>query len=591
VRDRCYRYNPMRTSRILVLAVAFTLLAPLGAASAGEVDGDLKTGLYSNEFYSEPDLVGVGLASGQKVTFGGTFHDAEENDPGNPGWSNTKEILESVWQAESTPFANVGVQASAAAIASGAYDSKIAAWVGHVKRFLDLGGSRSLIVAPLQEQNGDWTRWGCDPSNYKTAYRKFVDAFAAAGIGETQVRFAWAPNGWTSPGCGSLADYYPGDDIVDVIAISAYNFGTCFSGAKYETPAQVFDPYLNEIRATVNSTKPFMIAQTASPRASCGGDQSAWTRTLIEYLANDPNVVGFVWFNHNKGFDWRVWTGSSLTAGWTDAVAAGNTAYKWPLTDWFAPGPLTVGPPAPEVVPCVSGPCDSAVWIDAGGRWGLWDGLYRSAAVSKFFFGNPGDIPFMGDWDGDGVATPGLFRQSDGFVYVKNANAQGNADLEFFFGNPGDVPLVGDFDGDGRDSVSIWRPSQAKVFVINELGQNGKGLGAADFDFFFGNPGDTPFIGDFDGDGIDTIGLYRQSTGFVYFTNTLATGNADLSFFFGNPGDQILAGDWDGDGDDTVGVYRPSTGKLYVNLTNTNGAADWEGYIGSYPWVITAGKR
>ena len=317
-----------------------------------------------------------------------------------------------------------------------------------------------------------------------------------------------------------------------------------------------------------------------------------WTRTMMAHLAADQNVVGFVWFNFNLGWetDWRVWTGA-LTPGWKQGVQDGSTAYKWPLTDWFTPGELTVGPPAPENVPCDAGPCDTIVWVDNGGQWGLRDGLYRFAPVGTFYFGNPGDLPFMGDWDGDGVATPGLFRQSDGYVYLRNANTQGNAHVSFFFGNPGDVPLVGDFNGDGKDTVSIWRPSQARVFVVNVLGEDGKGLGAADFDFYFGNPGDTPFIGDFDGDGADTIGLYRESTGFVYFTNTLATGNADLSFFFGNPGDQILAGDWDGDGDDTVAVYRPSTGRVYVNLANTNGAADWEGYVGSYQWVLTAGRR
>jgi hypothetical protein len=229
--------------------------------------------------------------------------------------------------------------------------------------------------------------------------------------------------------------------------------------------------------------------------------------------------------------------------------------------------------------------------VDAGSQWGLWDGLHKWPDVSTFYFGNPGDLPFMGDWNGDGVATPGLYRQSDGFVYVKNANTRGIADLEFFFGNPGDVPLVGDFDGDGRDSVSIWRPSEARVFIINELGSDGGGFGAADFSFYFGNSGDAPFVGDFDGDGIDTVGLYRESAGFVYFRNSLTTGVADLSFFYGNAGDQILAGDWDGDGDDTVAVYRPSRGRVYMNLENTNGAADWEGYVGSYPWVVTAGNR
>lgn len=584
----------MRSARILVLLLAFMLVLPVSGAAAGEIPGDLLTGLYSDDSYLAGDLNGVGNAAGQKVSFGGAFVDVY-NDAGSPtGWSNTREIFESIWSAGATPFANVAVgSASAASIASGSHDGAIANWVSHVKSFLDMGGQRSVIIAPLQEQNGNWTPYGCDPTNFKTAYRKFVDAFRNAGLDETKVRFAWAPNGWTTPGCGSLSDYYPGDGIVDIIAISAYNFGSCVPGSKYQTPAQAFDPYLNEIRNTIpgSRTKPFMIAQTASPRPSCGGDQSWWTQTMMGHLANDPNVVGFVWFNFLKETDWRMWTGTSLISGWRQGVNEGNTAYRWPLTDWFTRGELSIGASAPEVAPCRSGACDSIVGIDAGSAWRLWDALTKTPVVSSFYFGVPGDVPFMGDWNGDGTATPGLYRQSDGFVYVKNANTQGVADVEFFFGIPGDVPLVGDFNGDGRDSVSIWRPSDARVFVINELGTGGGGLGAADFSFLFGNPGDTPFVGDFDGDGVDTVGLYRRSTGFVYFRNSLATGNADLSFFYGNAGDQILAGDWDGDGDDTVAVYRPSTGRLYANLENTNGAADWDGYVGSYPFVVTAGNR
>jgi hypothetical protein len=587
----------MRSARIVAAALAVLLVIPIAGARAGEVSGDLMTGVYpQNAHQAATALNAIGSAAGQKVTFGGTFIDVYDDSGSPQEWSNTRAIFGSIWSAQATPFVNVGVgSASAASIASGKYDGVIANWVQHVKTFLDLGGLRSVIVAPLQEQNGDWTPYGCDPTNFKAAYRTFVDAFRQAGIDETQVRFAWAPNGWTSPNCGSLADYYPGNDIVDIVSISAYNFGTCVAAGKYETPAQAFDPYLNEIRTTIPgaANKPFMIAQTASPRAPCGGDQSSWVQTMMDHLANDPNVVGFAWFNYLKETDWRVWTGtdSSLPAGWKQGINTANTAYRWPLTAWFSKGELTIGPPAPEVVPCPNGGCDVIASVDVGSRWGRWSELSRQATVSSFYFGNPGDMPFMGDWDGDGVATPGLYRQSDGFVYVKDANTQGVADREFFFGNPGDVPLVGDFDGDGRDSVSIWRPAEARVFVINELGADGGGLGAAEFSFSFGNPGDTPFVGDFDGDGIDTVGLYRQSTGFVYFRNSNTTGIADLSFFYGNPGDQILAGDWDGDGDDTVAVYRPSTGRVYMNLENTNGAADWDGYVGTYPYVLTAGNR
>ena len=253
-------------------------------------------------------------------------------------------------------------------------------------------------------------------------------------------------------------------------------------------------------------------------------------------------------------------------------------------------GPSPV-PPDLDVPPsvCTGAGCDGFATVDGSGRWHVYAEVGPGDPVS-FFFGNPGDVPFMGDWDGDGVATPGLYRQSDGFVYVRDSNSQGVADLEFFFGDPGDFPLVGDFDGDGRDSVSIWRASEARVYVINELGADGAGLGEADYWFEFGNPGDAPFVGDFDGDGVDSVGLYRESTGFVYFRNALSSGVADLEFFYGDPGDRILAGDWDGDGDDTVAVYRPSVGRLYVNLENAAGPADWSGYVGNHANVLTAAR-
>ena len=164
-------------------------------------------------------------------------------------------------------------------------------------------------------------------------------------------------------------------------------------------------------------------------------------------------------------------------------------------------------------------------------------------------------MPFIGDWDGDGLETPGLPRQSDGYVYLRNSNTQGIADIRFFFGNPGDVPLVGDFDGDGFDTVSAStaRPNNVSTLSTSWVTNDG-GLGAADYSFVFGNPGDQPVVGDWDGDGVDEVGLHRASTGFFYYRNTLTTGIADAEFYFGNPGDRFVAGDWGViDGRDTPG--------------------------------------
>ncbi len=248
------------------------------------------------------------------------------------------------------------------------------------------------------------------------------------------------------------------------------------------------------------------------------------------------------------------------------------------LADWYTPqetvhfdaGPECLGPQ----------PCDQIGYVDEGGKWHIADEVAWGSDDVEFYYGNPGDTPFLGDWDGDGIETPGLYRRSDGYVYLRNSNSQGIADTKFYFGNPGDLPLVGDWDGDGRDTVSLYRPSESRFYIINRLGDGDRGLGSADFSFIFGNPGDKPFAGDFDGDGVDEVGLHRETTGRVYFRFSLTQGVADRDFIYGDPGDVLSAGDWEGDGVDTVAVYRPSDGKWYFRLGNTQGVADHVVYFG-----------
>ena len=235
-------------------------------------------------------------------------------------------------------------------------------------------------------------------------------------------------------------------------------------------------------------------------------------------------------------------------------------------------------------------PADDTVGLvdPSSGVWYLRD---EAGVVTSFFYGNPGDLPFVGDWNCDGIDTPGLYRRSDGFVYLRNSNTQGTADIRFFFGNPGDLPLAGDFNGDGCDTVSIYRPPEARVYIINTLGANDGGLGAAEFSYIFGNPGDKPFVGDFNGDGIDTIGLHRESTGFVYFRQTHTQGIADSEFFFGNPGDRLVAGDWGIiDNIDTPAIFRPSNTTIYFRHTNTQGSADSQFGWGATSWLPVAGS-
>lgn len=233
------------------------------------------------------------------------------------------------------------------------------------------------------------------------------------------------------------------------------------------------------------------------------------------------------------------------------------------------------GGSAPATVSIQVDPANTVGLVDPGtGVWRLRNG---AGVVSQFYFGDPGDYPFMGDWDCDAIDTPGLYRQSDGFAYLRNSNTQGNADRTFFFGDPGDVPLAGDFNGDGCDTLSIYRPSEARFYIINALGKDGGGLGSADYSFLFGDAGDKPVVGDWDGDGIDEIGLHRETSGFFYYRNSLTTGIADGQFYFGNPGDRFVAGDWGiVDGAETPGLFRPSNTTFYFRHTLAQGNADSE---------------
>ena len=274
-----------------------------------------------------------------------------------------------------------------------------------------------------------------------------------------------------------------------------------------------------------------------------------------------------------------TWLDTDGLSVWTIGEYAATPANTW--STWWARIPIAD-------VTAVIAPGSTVGLVDSSqGRWYL-----RNAAgeVISFFFGVPGDYPFMGDWDCDGVDTPGLYRQSDGFVYLRNSNTTGPGTISFFLGNPGDIPIAGDFDGDGCDTLSVYRPSQGRVFITDTLGENG-GIFVAERDYYFGNPGDKPFVGDFDGDGFETIGLHRESTGFVYFRNTHTQGVADNSFFFGNPGDRLVAGDWGiVDGVDTPAVFRPAGTIFYFRHTNTQGNADSQFAWGSSGWLPVAGN-
>jgi Immunoglobulin I-set domain/FG-GAP repeat len=104
---------------------------------------------------------------------------------------------------------------------------------------------------------------------------------------------------------------------------------------------------------------------------------------------------------------------------------------------------------------------------------------------------------------------------------------------------------AGDFNGDGLADLAVFRPSTSTWYVRNVATVQ------------WGAPGDVPVPGDYDGDGVTDIGVYRPSTGQWFVRN-------QFTVTWGLPNDVPVPGDYNGDGAADVAVFRPSTGQWFV---------------------------
>lgn len=227
------------------------------------------------------------------------------------------------------------------------------------------------------------------------------------------------------------------------------------------------------------------------------------------------------------------------------------------------------------VTSVLGGPDSIGVMDPSSAFWLL---LRFDGTTAEFTLGEPGDTPLLGDWDCDGIETPGVYRPPTGQVFLRNAVEDGPIEVDYNISRSDIVPLVGDFDGDGCDTVSYYLPAEGLVVVFNTQEAAvaaTEETTSLDLEYEFGIEGDLAFVGDFDGDGIDTIGLFRPSNGVFYLKNTHTGGPADIEFAFGASGDLPISGDWtDQDGADSVAVYRPTTGTFFFRYDNSAGPPD-----------------
>lgn len=213
-------------------------------------------------------------------------------------------------------------------LAAGAHDAYIADIASEVAEW-----DGPVFIRFAQEMNGTWYPWGKHqntPEEFVAAWRHVHDIFARNGAGH--VTWVWNPSEKNHP--ESLGLWYPGDDVVDWVAVDGYNwddpnYWRDAGGDTWRTLDMVFRPSFDDIATFVGSDKPWMIAETASTeRAGDPGKKAAWIcdafrRALPEQL---PRVKAVLWFHQptdegGKIFPWQVDSGGESRAAFAEAVA------------------------------------------------------------------------------------------------------------------------------------------------------------------------------------------------------------------------------------------------------------------------------
>jgi hypothetical protein len=121
----------------------------------------------------------------------------------------------------------------------------------------------------------------------------------------------------------------------------------------------------------------------------------------------------------------------------------------------------------------------------------------------------------------------------------------------FRFGGDVDQPVAGDFNGDGVSTLGIFNNGSWRLDV------NGDGEFTEEVDsyFEFGKPGDIAVVGDFNGDGLDEVAVVRGSDLIVDSNGNGAWDVTDSVFKIEGEGSNVVVGDFDGDSIDEAAFY------------------------------------
>ena len=223
----------------------------------------------------------------------------------------------------------------------------------------------------------------------------------------------------------------------------------------------------------------------------------------------------------------------------------------------FATFPFAGGRPAVEDYNG-DGKEQIALYNPVNGEWHITNGAGAPVTdIEVRSWGLAGDLSVPADYDGDGKAELAVFRPSSGhWIYTRTSDGQ-YVQEQWGIGQFEDVPMPGDFDGDGKADYAVFRYGSQRKSSPNarirnfDFGSGGwyiKTSVSGQILSIWGTPGtsneahvpvngDTPMLGDVNGDGTLEVMVFRSQTGQMFIDYRNGAGLQTMNL--GLPGDRL----------------------------------------------------
>jgi beta-mannanase len=203
-------------------------------------------------------------------------------------------------------------------IVDGKFDKELKQWAKDLQ-----SSGVPVLIDFAGEPNGDWFPWSGSnngggktdgygdnsladgPELYRDAYRHIIDLFKAEGVNRATWVFHVSALGSSQEEWNRMKNYYPGDDYIDWIGVSAY--GPQRWGENFQKFIDIMSPGYTQLCA-LSDKKPFAILEFGVADYLPDVNKAQWIQDAL-YAVQLPE------FNRIKAIGWwhSTWLNSDGT--------------------------------------------------------------------------------------------------------------------------------------------------------------------------------------------------------------------------------------------------------------------------------------